>query len=265
MNQGATFAGRHVMVTGASRGIGAAVARGFASRGASVTLVARDMDRLRQVADALAVRGDARHVALEADLTRGLEAERVAAQAQAALGGVFALINNVGGAESAAFVETGDDTWQRMLDVNLMTAVFCSRALLPGMQERREGRIVNVASLAGLMGFRYVSAYTAAKHALVGLTRALALETARDGVTVNAVCPGYTDTEMLTESARRAAARTGKSVDDIRSAYASANPAGRLITPDEVAHSVVWLCEPAQGAVTGEAIPVDGQQGSNAE
>jgi NAD(P)-dependent dehydrogenase (short-subunit alcohol dehydrogenase family) len=145
-----------------------------------------------------------------------------------------------------------------MLDANLMGAVFCCRAVLPAMSAQHEGRIVNVASTAGLRGFRFVSAYTASKHALVGLTRALALETARDGITVNAVCPGYTDTELLAESIRRAAARTGKSEAEIRAVFAAANPQGRLVTPEEVAAAVAWLCDPAQAAVTGEPLVVDG-------
>ena len=253
-----TFAGRHVVVTGGSRGIGAAVAREFAARGALLTLVGRDAARAAQTADALPRVAGARHVAITANLTLEAEALRAMEEAQAALGDIFALVNNVGGADSAAFVDTGTDLWRRMLDVNLMTAVFCTRAVLPAMIARREGRIVNVASTAGLAGFRYVSAYTAAKHALVGLTRALALETARDGITVNAVCPGYTDTEMLAESVVRAAARTGKPAEEIRAAFAATNAQGRLIQPEEVARAVAWLCESGQESVTGEMIAVDG-------
>lgn len=255
---GPSFSGRHVVVTGGSRGIGAAIAREFAARGASLTLIGRDAARLHAVADALGSTSGARHATFTADLTHEVEAERALNEARAALGEVFALINNVGAAESAAFVDTGAEVWRRMLDVNLMTAVYCTRAALPAMTARREGRIVNVASLAGLTGFRFVSAYTASKHALVGFTRALALETARDGVTVNAVCPGYTDTEMLAESVQLASQRTGKTPAEIRAIYAAANPQRRLVLPAEVARTVAWLCEAGQASLTGQAIAADG-------
>lgn len=255
---GPSFSGRHVVVTGGSRGIGAAIAREFAARGASLTLIGRDGARLRAVADALVPVRGASHATFTADLTHEAEAERALNAARAALGDVFALVNNVGAAESAAFVDTSAEVWRRMLDVNLMTAVYCARAVLPAMTARREGRIVNVASLAGLSGFRFVSAYTASKHALVGFTRALALETARDGVTVNAVCPGYTDTEMLAESVQRASQRTGKTPDEIRAIYAAANPERRLVLPAEVARTVAWLCEAGQAALTGQAVATDG-------
>ena len=252
------LAGRHVVVTGGSRGIGAAVARELASRGASVTLVGRDAARLRAVGDSLALAPGAKSAIFAADLTREDEAGRAMEEARANLGDPFALVNNAGAADSAAFVETGTDVWRRMLDVNLMTAVFCTRAALPAMIARGEGRVVNVASTAGLTGYRFVSAYTASKHALVGLTRALAVETARDGVTVNAVCPGYTDTELLAESVTRAARRTGKTPEEIRAIYAAANPQRRLIRPEEVARAVAWLCEPGQSSITGQALAVDG-------
>ncbi len=253
------LAGRHVVVTGGSRGIGAAVAKELAGLGASLTLIGRDRARLEAVAASLpAIAGRARHVTVSADLTEESQARRALGEARSALGDPFGLVNNAGAAESGAFADAEVDVWRRMLDVNLMTAVFCSQAVLPAMIAAREGRIVNVASTAGLTGYRFVSAYVAAKHAMVGLTRALAMETARDGVTVNAVCPGYTDTELLAESVKRAAARTGKSEEDIRAIYAASNPQGRLIQPDEVARAVAWLCEPGQSSVTGQALVVDG-------
>ncbi len=247
---------RHAVVTGASRGIGAAIARELARRGAHVTLVARDAARLDAVRASLA--GPGAHLAIVADVTDAVAVGRAMDQARDGRAAPFVLVNGVGAADSAAFLGTSDAVWRRMLDVNLMSAVFCTRALLPAMIAAGEGRIVNVASTAGLAGYRYVSAYAASKHALVGFTRSLALETARSGVTVNAVCPGYTNTELLAESAQRAASKTGKSTEAILAAYAAANPQGRLIEPDEVARAVAWLCHPGQRSVSGQTLVIDG-------
>jgi NAD(P)-dependent dehydrogenase (short-subunit alcohol dehydrogenase family) len=252
------LSGRHAIVTGGGRGIGAAIARELSRRGAFVSLIGRDATRLETMRAELESRTGARALAVAADVTDAGAVARAIARAMDALGPAYALVNNAGAAESAAFLDTDDALWRRMLDANLMGAVFCCRAVLPAMLARREGRIVNIASTAGLTGYRFVSAYAAAKHALVGLTRALALETARDGITVNAVCPGYTDTDLLAESVRRAAERTGKPEAEIRSVFAASNPQGRLIKPEEVASAVAWLCDPRQAAVTGSPIVVDG-------
>ncbi len=256
-NMGSMLADRHAIVTGGARGIGAAIARALAAEGARVTLVGRTRDRLEGARLALPGRKDA-HFAVVADVTDGHAVERAIGNACGHLGAPFILVNNAGAAASNAFMDTDEATWRRMLDANVMSAVFCARAVLPTMIDRGEGRIVNIASTAGLTGYRYVTAYTASKHALVGFTRALALETARGGITVNAVCPGYTDTDLLADSMKHAAARTGKSEAEIRAVFASANPQGRLIEPDEVARTVLWLCDPAQRSVTGQAIVVDG-------
>jgi len=249
---------RHVLVTGGSRGIGAAIARELAACGASVSLVARGPERLEEVRTGLEREFGGRHRALAADVTDARAAAGAVAAAVAALGPVYALVNNAGAAESASFLDSDDELWRRMLDANLMGAVHCARAVLPGMKALRAGRIVSVASTAGLTGYRFVSAYVAAKHALVGLTRALALEVAREGITVNAVCPGYTHTDLLADSVERARVRTGRSAEDIMRVYTSSNPQGRLMEPGEIARAVVWLCAPGQSGVTGQAIPVDG-------
>jgi NAD(P)-dependent dehydrogenase (short-subunit alcohol dehydrogenase family) len=251
-----SLAGRHAVVTGGGRGIGAAIARELAGAGAVLTLVGRTARDLEAVRDSLPAR--AGHGVRVADVTDSAAVERAMREAADARGPVFALVNNAGAAESGAFLDTDEAAWRRMIDANLMGAVFCARSLLPGMIERRAGRIVNVASTAGLRGFRFVSAYVAAKHALVGLTRALALETARAGVTVNAVCPGYTNTALLADSVQRASARTGRGGDEIRAAYASSNPQNRILEPGEVASAVAWLCDPRQAGVTGQCIVVDG-------
>jgi NAD(P)-dependent dehydrogenase (short-subunit alcohol dehydrogenase family) len=254
----AALSGRHVVVTGASRGIGAAVVRELAAAGARVTLIARDPDRLEALRRALEAADGGTVVALRADITDGDAARKAIAIAESSMGPVYALVNNAGAAETAAFLETTDAQWRRMIDVNLMGAVFCTRAVLRGMLALREGRIVNVSSTAGIRGYRYVAAYVAAKHALVGFTRALALETERDGVSVNVVCPGYTRTEMLIASAQAQSARGGKSEEDIMARYASANEGGRLVEPLEVAQAIGWLCSPSQKQVTGRVLVVDG-------
>lgn len=255
--QGKMLANRHAIVTGGARGIGAAIAQALAAEGARVTLVGRTRDRLESARQALPGERDA-HTTVVADVTDAHAVERAIGSACAHLGAPFILVNNAGASASASFMNTDEETWRRMFESNVMGAVFCTRSVLPAMTERGEGRVVNVASTAGLTGYRYVSAYVAAKHALVGMTRTLALEVARSGVTVNAVCPGYTDTDLLTDSIRRAAARTRRSEEEIRQVFVDANPQGRLIQPDEVARTVLWLCDPMQRSVNGQAIVVDG-------
>jgi NAD(P)-dependent dehydrogenase (short-subunit alcohol dehydrogenase family) len=185
------------------------------------------------------------------------DADGVAA-AFARAGAVDILVNNAGQAASAPFGRTDAALWQRMLDVNLTGAYHCIQAALPGMVDKGWGRIVNVASTAGLTGYRYVAAYCAAKHGLVGLTRALALEVAAKGVTVNAVCPGFTETDIVRDAVANIVRATGRTEDEARAELASANPQGRLVRPDEVAHAVAWLCMPGASALNGQAVAVAG-------
>jgi NAD(P)-dependent dehydrogenase (short-subunit alcohol dehydrogenase family) len=245
-----TLNGKHAVVTGASRGIGLAIAHALRSHGARVTLMARDGDALASAAGALG--GDTKWHAVDV-----ADAASVA-QAFARAGAVDILVNNAGQAASAPFGRTDAALWQRMLDVNLTGAYHCIQAALPGMAEAGWGRIVNVASTAGLTGYRYVAAYCAAKHGLVGLTRALALEVATRGVTVNAVCPGFTDTDIVAEAAANIARKTGRTEEQARAELAAANPQGRLVQPAEVAHAVAWLCMPAASALNGQAVAVAG-------
>lgn len=245
-----TLNGKHAVVTGASRGIGLAVARTLVAHGARVTLMARDGGALAAAAQSMdgAVGWQAVDVA---------DAASVAA-AFARAGTVDVLVNNAGQAASAPFGRTDAALWQRMLDVNLTGAYHCIQAALPGMVDNGWGRIVNVASTAGLTGYRYVAAYCAAKHGLVGLTRALALEVAAKGVTVNAVCPGFTETDIVRDAVANIVRATGRTEDEARAELASANPQGRLVRPDEVAHAVAWLCMPGASALNGQAIAVAG-------
>lgn len=245
-----TLKGKHAVVTGASRGIGLAIARALLAQGARVTLLARDAAALEAAAAGLGNDTPWQTV----DVT---DAARVN-DAFARAGTVDILVNNAGQAASAPLGRTDAALWQRMLDANLTGAYHCIQAALPGMVDLGWGRIVNVASTAGLTGYRYVAAYCAAKHGLVGLTRALALELACKGVTVNAVCPGYTETDLVRDAVANIARRTGRSVDQARAELAAANPQGRLVQPDEVAHAVAWLCMPAASAMNGQAVAVAG-------
>jgi NAD(P)-dependent dehydrogenase (short-subunit alcohol dehydrogenase family) len=244
---------RHALITGAARGIGAAIARALAADGATVTLLGRNRDSLRQLQSELPRSGIA-----VADITQDADVRAAFEQARAERGPIAILVNNAGAAESAPFHKTSADLWQRMLAVNLTGAFHCTQAALPDMLAAKHGRIVNVASTAGLKGYAYVSAYVAAKHGLVGLTRALALELAAKGITVNAVCPGYTETDIVRDSIANVVAKTGRSAEEARAEFARVNPQGRLVQPQEVADAVRWLCSDAAAAVSGCALPIAG-------
>ncbi|MDP2764147.1 MAG: SDR family oxidoreductase [Brevundimonas sp.] len=249
-----SLTGHHAVVTGAGSGIGRATAERLAEVGCQVTLIGRHVARLNETADRI---GDLAFAA-PADVT---DADALAAAIEVGrdrFGPIDILINNAGAATSAPFLKTDADAFRAMLALNLEAPAEAARLVLPGMLTRRRGRIVNVASTAGLKGYAYVSAYVAAKHGLVGLTRALALEVAAKGVTVNAVCPGFTETELVARSIDSIIAKTGRSEEEARAALAASNPQGRLITPDEVAQTIVWLCGDGASGINGAAVPVAG-------
>ena len=254
---------RHALITGAGSGIGAAVALALAQQGCRLTLAGRSQDKLQQQAEQLRRQvPDAAVVLAPMDITDPHAVQAAVQQAQTQLGPVNILVNNAGQAKSQPFVRTDATLWQQMLDVNLSGTFHVTQAALPGMMDAAAsgtpGRIVNIASTAGLMGYAYVSAYVAAKHGVVGLTKALALEMARKNITVNALCPGYTETEIVQDAVRNIVAKTGQSEDQARQALAARNPQQRLVQPAEVAQSVVWLCAPGSEAINGQAIAIDG-------
>ena len=230
--------GRHALVTGANRGIGAAIARAFSNDGASVTLMVRDASRASEVVESLA----GPHAIVVADLTDRDATQQACADAANRHGPVDILVNIAGFTETAPFLKTEPDLFERMIAIHLLGAVHTMQAVLPAMIERGRGHVVNVASTAGLRGEGYVSAYVAAKHALVGLTRSVAIEMTKRGIAVNAVCPGYTDTDLVRDAVARVAAKTGKNEDDALHAILERAGQSRLVTTEEVARVVVQLC-----------------------
>ncbi len=256
--EGDSLRGRHAVITGGSRGIGAAIASVLARCGSDVTLMSRDTTRLDEQVATLAKTFDSKAQAVAVDISQPEQISAAFAQATDRFGPPQILINNAGAAMAAPIAKTDLTKWQHMMEVNLTGAFLCTRAVVQHMAKGDYGRIVNVASTAGLTGYAYVTAYCAAKHGLIGLTRALARELAQTGVTVNAVCPGYTDTDIVAEAVGNIVAKTGRTAELALGELIAHNPQGRLVRPDEVAETVGWLCLPSAAAITGQSIVVAG-------
>ena len=248
------LSGRHAIITGGNRGIGAAIAWSLARAGASLTLMGRDAIKLTETGSSIAAECSVDVLTVECDVT---DEESVTA-AFARAGDAYILVNNAGAAEGAPFAETTREMWDRMIAVNLTGTYLCTQRALPGMLRNGAGRVINIASTAGLKGYARITAYTAAKHGVVGFTRALAAETARNGVTVNAVCPAYTETEMSERAVASIASHRHISNQEARQKLERMIPIGRLIKPEEVAAGVLWLCSKEAAAITGQTISVSG-------
>ncbi|MFQ5859057.1 MAG: SDR family NAD(P)-dependent oxidoreductase [Anaerolineae bacterium] len=252
-----TLAGQRAVVTGASRGIGRTIALNLAKAGADVAVTARTMPDLEQVATQVREMGR-RSLAVPCDVTDPEQVERMAVQVIEGLGGLDILVNNAGNASSHKFVNHPDDLWHHMLSINLTSVYYVTKAFVPAMVEQRSGRIINIASIASKAGGRYLAAYTAAKHGVLGLTRALALEMVPYNITVNAVCPGYVDTPMTQANIANMVARTGMTEAQVREALEKMTPQQRLFDPEEVAAVALFLAQDIAKGITGQAVNVDG-------
>lgn len=244
-----------VFVTGAGRGVGRAIAQRFALDGYAVALAGRTAAALYDTRDAItAAHGDA--VALTCDVSRRSDVQRAIQDTEAHVGPIDVLVNNAGVSDSAPFTAMDDELWERTIAINLTGTYNCMRAVAPGMFERRRGRIINIASSAAKIGYAYTAAYVASKHGVLGLTRAVAIEAAARNVTVNAICPGWIDSDMTERSIARIVEKTGRTAEEARQRVAAMNPQRRLIHPDEVAAVAAFLASPDGATTNGQAIDV---------
>lgn len=257
MSDSPTLSGRVALVTGGGKGIGRAIALSLAAAGADVAVSGRSKPELEAAAEQIRSAGR-RAEAIVCDVTERTQVDDMFAQLRAGLGDPLILVNNAGIAASAKLSETTDEMWDLIMRVNATAAFYCLKAVLPAMLQAGWGRVVNVASIAARAGAPYIAAYAASKHALLGLTRAAAAEVAVRGITVNAVCPGYVDTEMTDRSAAFIAARTNRSEDAARKILEGFSPQGRLMTAEEVASLATYLCSEAARGITGQGIVLDG-------
>ena len=251
-----SLVGKHALVTGGATGIGFAIANALLAQHCKVTIAGRTEANLQRAVAQLREVGEISCVVM--DVADHVSVHAGFAKAATHFGVIDILINNAGQAQSAAFLKTDDAMWQQMLSVNLTGTFYCSQQALPAMLQAGWGRIVNVASTAGVKAYSYVAAYCAAKHGVIGLTKSLAQEFANKGITINAVCPGYTDTALVSAAITTIVEKTGISAEQAMTHLTSANPQQRLITPEEVANTVAWLCQPQNAAINGQSIVVAG-------
>lgn len=255
------LSGRTAVITGASRGIGKTVAKLFADCGADLAIVGRSKSSLELVLQEIH-RPGGKVLPVTCDVTDPAQVQRMAEEVGTQLGPVHILVNNAGESGSHKFIQHSDELWHRMLAMNLTSVYYVSKAFVPAMVEKKWGRIINIASVASRLGSSYLSAYTASKHGVLGLTRALAAELLPFDITVNAVCPGYVDTPMTQGNISRIAERTGRTEEQVRAAIVSTTPQRRLVTPEEVAAMALFLTRDASRPITGQALNLDGGMGT---
>ncbi len=251
------LSGRRAVVTGAGRGIGRSIALALAAAGADVAVTARSRDEIEQVATEIETLG-CRGAAVACDVTNPDDVQRMAGDVIQALGGVDIIVNNAGQAGSHKFQNHSDELWHSLVAVNLHSVYYVTKALVGGMIERKQGRIINIASIASKVGSRYMVAYTASKHGVLGFTRALAMDMVGYNITVNAICPGYVDTPMTEGTIKNITGFTGMPEEQARKYLEGLSPQNRLIQPDEVAAMTVFLASDAARGITGQAINIDG-------
>ncbi len=250
---------RIALITGGGRGIGRAIALAFAREGAQVAVAARTLEQVEQVASEIASEFQTKALPVMCDVSDVRSVERMFASVGESFGrGPDIMVNNAGIAESAPIGRTDDELWHRHLAINLSGSFYCTRAALPGMVERGWGRIINMASIAGKTGAPYIAAYSASKHGLIGLTRSSAAEVAAKGITVNAICPGYVDTDMTTGAVENITRKTGRSAEEAMESILKLSPQNRLVTAEEVAALALLLASEEGRAINGQAISVDG-------
>ena len=250
--------GQHALITGGSRGIGAAISNALAALGADISLIARDETSLQIQGDYLKSKFEANISLASADVTVEKEIIKSFKTSVNTNGPVSILVNNAGIGKSMPFHKMDLDFWKKTLDLNLTGTFLCTQQVYQDMRERGYGRIINISSTVGLRGYPYIAAYTASKHAVIGLTRTLALEAVKKGITVNAICPGYTETDLVSEAIENIAKTSGRDKENIKTEIKNMSPMGRLVTPEEVAESAAWLCLPSSASITGQAIVVAG-------
>jgi 3-hydroxybutyrate dehydrogenase len=250
--------GKIALITGGGRGIGRTIALSFARHGASIAVAARTAEQVEQVAGEIGKGAPARAIALVCDVSDPQSVKRMFEETRERLGDVDILVNNAGIAETATLVGTSDELWARHLAINLSGTFYCTRSALPAMLKKNWGRVINIASIAGKAGAPYIAAYSASKHGVMGLTRSVALEVAADGITVNAICPGYVDTEMVARGVAKIASRTRRSTEEALETLKKMSPQNRLTTTEEVAAVALLLASDEGRGINGQGINIDG-------
>ena len=250
--------GHHALITGGSRGIGASISNALAALGASITIISRDIDKLKLQARHLEKKFKSSVFYASADITDGNQIKDSFAKSVASNGPINILINNAGIGKSMPFHKMNLEFWNETISLNLTSTFLCTQQVYEAMRKDGYGRIVNISSTVGLRGYPYITAYSASKHALMGLTKSLALECVKKGITVNAICPGYTETDLVTNAIDNIVQTSGKDVNEVKTEIENMSPMGRLIKPEEVAESTAWLCLPSSSSITGQAIVVAG-------